>query len=498
MKYKVNLRIFFECAIVAGVLSACGGGGGGGAPITPPSPPQTEPSSLGSYQLVSSTNASNFGNLTAITTCDLFSNGKQYVIASGPKNVRADGPMKQGLHVFEISDLGEIKNVTESIIPAQPNKSEWTLKIVCADVNQDAKPDVMILNQGWDYASDGEKQILYINNGSILTDASDKLPPFNQFVTDGAINKNGDIFVSVYGMLGHFGPSPDPKYLGQNTHRFQWIDNSDYRTDEYHAGSYFVNSGGIYDNTRLRQSDVNFFQNGQSTPFEQHPYYDAAEFFDANNDGIEDLVLGSNNKDTLLHVRLGSADGKYLNGIDSYNLSETPFSSAGYASLMTIIPTDLNNDGCKDVLATTINHSTTNISEEYYTRGDIAALINDCKGGFHPDKSYFLGDTEMSSKQGAIRPDQKMFWTSKTYLTDVNDDGCSDLILSSIEYGKTTPLIWSGVCSANKHSFKASTVEPPVRTMMVGLNFRRGNAFLLSQQSSKLGEITMNLYKFKK
>jgi len=273
---------------------------------------------------------------------------------------------------------GTFTESTSSIITGDIPEFLHSREITQADYNGDGFTDFYIIGHGYDLPPwPGEQNVLLLSNGdgtwrsTELPDAED----FTHSVTSADIDNDGDIDIYVGNIYGGNEVAP-----------------------------YFLVNNGLGD----------FTQNSSLLPETLQvmvTVFTTSLFFDANNDGWNDLVVGSNGDAGQNRIYLNQqgsfSDSAVINLPDS-----TTFSSNIVVDSQAY---DFNNDGYLDLmmLSTDIDPA--------YEDNQIQILINDGNSGFTDDTDTYIPNYLHTAD-----------WSKYVHIGDINNDGYDDLLLEII------------------------------------------------------------------
>lgn len=266
--------------------------------------------------------------------------------------------------------------------------TEWPREILVADFNSDGIADIFIADHGWDADPfPGYPNHLLLGTGSGFTDASDRLPGFEDFshnAAQGDIDGDGDIDIIVA--------------------------NTDLTGEEV---SYFlINDGSAnFSVDRTRVPARLAAPTGSSVTL-------AAELSDLDSDGAPELIIGqevdNGGSTSFSEIYWNDGLGNFSATQRTVIPEMTGFQPAGGYQVIDIKTIDVDGDSDKDILLTANDTDFVGIG--------VQLMINQGNRSFE-DRSQACLAGEIQS----IDPTRKQVYFFK--FADINFDGQTDIIL---------------------------------------------------------------------
>jgi FG-GAP-like repeat len=290
-----------------------------------------------------------------------------------------NGPQK--IQLYKNSN-GTFQNVTDEDL--------GDVRVFCprniyvGDLTGDGLQDVFIACTGDDsppFAGEQSRLLVQTPSGKLVDETTTRLPLQLAYTHSVSVaDINGDGYPDIY--MSNTGPSPVKS-------QFYINDGSGHFTPSY---------------GRIPEDIVN---NGRY----------ASLLVDINEDGYPDLVLGSNDNNSVNEILINNSKG-YFYRDSKYTLP--PKLLENTSTVIQIVSADLNGDGIPDLLLSTtggfIITPSGNICNGYQTAG-IQVLLS------KPDGTYY----DATSKSG-IMFDSNEQWVSNIRIADINHDGILDII----------------------------------------------------------------------
>jgi hypothetical protein len=293
------------------------------------------------------------------------------------------------LQVYLGNGKGGFVDLTSTLFSQGTPYVNYVARMLVADVNGDGVSDIFCIESGFDEApfTGGQNRLFLSDGQGGLVDATTNLPQkiqFNHGASIGDVNGDGKPDFLVNALMS------DGNDLELNT-----------------GVGRFVSSPSLLPNLNI----ANPWGNG--TVNQTHTY---SGLIDLNNDGYSDMILGHwDNEASPKTSQLYLNNNGSFSGVAPIDL---PSSGVPAEIVLDVKPIDLNGDDLAD-LAISVTNGSHNGS--YYQTAYVQLLINDGNGKFHDETATRLPQSTTPSSKGT--------WYKSITVVDLNHDGHPDMVV---------------------------------------------------------------------